>query len=441
VCRGGGGGHLTLCQYTESGGAYRVNVAHILVGADFHDAPLSFLEAGEARSDDLRSQLAGRSDLLTGHIVVATCHRLEVYAEVKDLYPALDAIVECLADTLGQSAAVTGRIFRVLYESSVTRHLFSVTSGLEAMVVGETEIAGQVKRSVDRAAEMGTLTPGLRRLFDRAIVVSKRVHTDVGINESGRSLIDAAIDAASPHLPPMPAVRALLIGTGAYARVVRASLTRRGVSTISVYSSSGRADNFAAVHGLQAVDRDGLMNALGDVDLVVSASGQSGHVITRDIAVGTLAHRPGQALTFIDLALARDIDPLVGSVDGCQVVALDDLKDASHQENRRVVWEAERLVDDLARQFADAERSRTIDPVVVALRENIARLVEEEIDRVRRRHGDDVASRVEHSLHRVTRALIHTPTLRGRDLAVAGQEDDYVKAIRTLFDVEAPVNG
>lgn len=420
---------------------YRDTVAHILVGADFHDAPLSFLEAGEARADDLRRQLAGRVDVLSGHVVIATCHRLEVYAEVKDLYPALDAIVESLADTLSQPVAVTGRIFRVFYESSVTRHLFSVASGLEAMVVGETEIAGQVKRSVDRAGGLGTLTPGLRRLFERAVVTSKRVHTEIGINETGRSLIDAAIDYAMVSLPPMDHLNALLIGTGAYARVVRAALARRGVKHIAVYSATGRADSFAASHGLEAVAPENLLSALAKADVVVSASGQSGHVITREMMAEAMVQRPSRGVSLIDLALARDIDPAVSVVEGCELVTLDDLKNASHHDNRRMVWEAEHLVDELSRQFADDERTRSIDPVVVALRENISRRVEEEIERVRRRHGDQVAAQVEQSLRRVTNALIHVPTLKGRDLALTGHEDDFAKAIRTLFDVEVPLNG
>lgn len=417
-----------------------MGVARILVGADFHDAPLSFLEAGELRSEALRQRLASQSEVLAGSVVVSTCHRLEVYAEAPDLYPSLDAIVASLAETLDQSVAVTGRIFRVLYESSVTRHLFSVASGLEAMVVGETEITGQIRRSVDRAREQGTLTPGLVRLFDRAISASKRVHTDTGINDSGRSLIDAALDVASGTLPPPYQVRALIIGTGAYARVVRAGLARRGVTDMSVYSPSGRAEAFASTHGLTAVALDGLTDALASVDLVVAASGQSGYVVTLDMVRETLS-RNNSALTFIDLALARDIHPGISELSGCDVVALDDLRDATDGVNRRSVWRAERLVDDFARAFADEERSRSVDPLVTALRESIAQRVREEIEQVRRRHGDDAAGVVEKSLRRVTNSLLHTPTTRGKDLAMSGEHEDYAKAIRTLFDVEASLNG
>jgi glutamyl-tRNA reductase len=416
-------------------------VARILVGADFHDVPLSFLESAEPRSADLRRALASRSDVVTGSVVVATCHRLEVYAEVKDTYPALDAIVESLAETLDQSPAVTGRTFRVLYESSVTRHLFSVTSGLEAMVVGETEISGQVKRSVDLAQAEGTLTPGLRRLFDRAVTVSKKIHTETGINSSGRSLIDAAIEASGDVLDAPSTLSALIIGTGTYARVVKATLARRGVTDLSVYSPSGRADVFAAQHGLQAVSGEGLVDALNRVDFVVSASGQPGHIITPDTVSQVMAGRKNRPITLIDLALARDIDPRVAAIDGCHLVALEDLKDSADQRQRRTVWEAERLVDEFAKHFADDERARSIDPVVIALRDTISRRVEEEIERVRRRHGDEVARRVEQSLRRVTNQLLHVPTLRGKDLALSGHEDDYAQAVRTLFDVEVPHGG
>lgn len=416
-------------------------VAQILVGADFHDAPLRFLERAEANSDDLRDRLAVRSDLIAGSVVVATCHRLEVYAEVNDLYPALDAIVEGIARTLDQPVAVTGGIFRVLYESSVIRHLFSVTSGLEAMIVGETEIAGQVRRSVERARQRGSLTPGLIRMFDRAISASKRVHTDTGINDSGRSLVDAAIDVGITDWPTPGGLSALLLGTGAYARVVRATLERRGLTTMAVYSSSGRAETFAASHGVDAVPLDGLPEALAEADVVIGASGQTGHVVTEAMARQAVAVRNGRELAFIDLALARDIDPDVADVPGCRLVALDDLTGVANQVNRRSVWRAERLVDDLAKQFADDERARSVDPLVVALRDSISHRVDKEIERVRRRHGDDVAAHVEQSLRRVTNSLIHVPTLRGRDLALSGNEDDYAKAIRTLFDVEAPLRG
>jgi glutamyl-tRNA reductase len=422
-------------------GVYRGAVARILVGADFHDAPLSFLEAGELRSDALRRRLAEQSDVLAGSVVISTCHRLEVYAEVTDLYPALDAIVASLADILEHTVAMTGRIFRVLYESSVTRHLFSVTAGLEAMVVGETEIVGQVKKSLDLARQQGTLTPGLIRLFERAISSSKRVHTETGINDSGRSLIDAAIDVAGASLPPREQVRALIIGTGAYARVVRAGLSRRGVTEMLVYSPSGRAEGFAASHNLTAVPQDGLVEALGNVDLVVAASGQPGYVVTVGMVDAVRKRQESFPVTFIDLALARDIDPGISVIDGCTVVALDDLRDSADRVNRRSVWRAERLVDDLARQFADSERARSIDPLVTALRDNIAQRVADEIARVRSRHGDDVAQQVEKSLRRVTNSLLHEPVTRGRDLAINGQHDDYARAIRTLFNVEAPLNG
>jgi glutamyl-tRNA reductase len=146
-------------------------------------------------------------------------------------------------------------------------------------------------------------------------------------------------------------------------------------------------------------------------------------------------------VTFIDLALARDIDPGIAQLAGGAVVALDDLRDAADGVNRRSVWRAERLVDDLARAFADEERSRSVDPLVTALRESISQRVSEEIEQVRRRHGDDAADVVERSLRRVTNSLLHTPITRGKDLAASGQHEDYAKAIRTLFDVEVPVNG
>jgi glutamyl-tRNA reductase len=208
-----------------------------------------------------------------------------------------------------------------------------------------------------------------------------------------------------------------------------------------VYSPSGRADVFAAQHGLQAVSDEGLLDALNRVDFVVSASGQPGHIITQDVVSEVMSGRKNRPITLIDLALARDVDPRVARIDGCHLVALEDLRDNADQRQRRTVWEAERLVDECAKQFADDERARSIDPVVIARRDNISRRVDQEIERVRRRHGDELARQVEQSLRRVTNQLLHVPTLRGKDLALSGHEDDYAQAVRTLFDVEVPNGG
>lgn len=350
--------------------------------ASHHDLDLDLLERlgsvgpGLAR-DVVAPAPATPVPAVRGAVVLATCNRVEVYVEADDEAAAAARVQQVLAKATGLTrddvaAALTHRT-----GDDAARHLLRVASGLESMVVGEREIAGQVRRAAVRARELGTSTPALDLLFEEASRTSRRVEAATGLGAVGRSVVGVGLDLAGESLPPWRQVRAVLVGTGSYAGAAFAALRARGVADVRVHSRSGRAADFASARGGVAVDGDGLVDAVADADLVVSCSGRVGHVLdaasvaaARERAADRaerLAHEPDPAvrpLVILDLALRRDVESAVGDVDGVLLLDLATIGAHAPAAGAGPVAQAEALVADGLDELARRELRRQVDAAV-----------------------------------------------------------------------------
>ena len=248
--------------------------------ASHRELDLDALERLSTGSSSVGRVVVGTCGPVAGAVVISTCNRFELYLDVDaplsgdSVRHATRHVAELVAHASGVTGEVAARSFTVRTGPEVTEHLFAVASGLDAMVVGEREIAGQVKRSLVVAREQETTSKTLELLFQTASRTSKRVGTDTELGAAGRSVVALALDLAEREVSPWDGTRAVLIGTGSYAGASVAALRARGCDDIRVYSQSGRAGVFAESHGVQPVDS--LVEALADADLVVSCSGARG---------------------------------------------------------------------------------------------------------------------------------------------------------------------
>jgi glutamyl-tRNA reductase len=409
-------------------------VTLVFVGTDFHDSSFRSLERLERVAPLIRRHLVNSGPLVAGSLVVATCNRFEVYLDTDQTHAALAHVMEAIALSLDEPVTTTAKMFRVLNDSGAVDHLFQVASGLESMVVGESEIISQLRDAMAKAQELGTLSTPLLRAMERAFRVSKKVANSHGLVHSGRSLIDTALDMVTNTLPAFSGASVLVMGTGAYARVVLAALRRRGATALSVYSPSGRAEEFATSHGISAVSADGLVDAFFASDLVVSASGHPGYALSMEM-MGERASRPSP-ITCIDVALSRDIDPQLEAQGYARIITLESIRQEVPRDHTDLIIAAENTVHEEALGFVSEDRSREVDPIVASLRAYVRDIINDELNVARKRVGDTVALEIERSLHRVTNHLLHTPSVRARDLAKVGLLDDYRKAVDLLFGQE-----
>jgi len=413
-------------------------VALVYLGTDFHETSLVDLEKLERVAREVVAALAGNRGPIDGAVVLGTCNRFEIYVEADSFHDSVEYVTKRVAAQLGIDHAAASLPLKALHGRAVPQHLFAVSAGLESMIVGEEEISGQVKRALLQAQAKGIATKNLNTLFQRAATVSKKVTSETGLGSSGRSIITTALDLAIERLGGLDRASVLLVGTGAYSRVVNAALARHGVTDIAVYSRAGRAEHFSLNRETTPLSSRGeLLDWLSRADLVVSASGAHGYAIDRDLVRQALGLRqPGHPLVLIDVSLSRDIDPEVAMIPECEVIDLELIRDRAPKEHVQSMVTARDIILDAVNEFERELLARSIDPVVAALRDHIAKTVDQEVASVWRKFGDAAAADVRRSLHRVTNTLLHTPTVNAKELASAGKQDEFIRAVRLLFGIE-----
>jgi glutamyl-tRNA reductase len=433
----------------------------LVVGLSHKSAPVATLERAVVTGDALVKLLRdvhGATDV-AGSLVVSTCNRVEVYAEVDKFHGGVSAICELLARHSGVPLAELTPHLYVHYEDRAVQHLLAVTCGLESMVIGESQIIGQVRQALALAREQGTLGRLLSDLGALALRTGKRAHAETGIDGAGASLVSVGLAAAAEHLSG-PAAQAgaqagaldgrsvLVVGAGSMSSLAVSTAARMGAAPIVVANRTHQhAKRLAAsVRGASA-DLSDLAAQIAAADLVVSCTGSSGQVITAAAVRAALASRrpAGRPLVLLDLALPRDVEAAAGRLRGVTVIDLEVLGQAGQGSrpgplaHEADVAAVRRIVAEEFAAQVSADRAAQVAPTVVALRAKAAEVVEAELARlVGRLAGLDARSREEiaQSMHRIADKLLHAPTVRVKELAGSPGADSYELALRVLFDLD-----
>ncbi len=444
----------------------------LVVGLSHKSAPVATLERAVLTGDTLGKLLRDvfHSDDVAGSLVVSTCNRVEVYAEVDKFHGGVSAISELLARHAGIPLAELTPHLYVHYEDRAIQHLLSVACGLDSMVIGESQILGQVRHSLRLAREQGTLSRALSDLGSLALRTGKRAHAETGIGRAGASLVSVGLTAAAERLRAGQAPRAaqdapgilyglsvLVVGAGSMSSLAVATATRMGAARLVVANrSSSRAHRLAATVSAAAADLSRLPAEIAAADLVISCTGAPGYVITADTVRAALASRAQasaapssaapsarelvpRALVLLDLALPRDVDPAAGQLRGVSVIGLDTVGSSRGEAHEEDVAAVRRIVaEELAAQLS-ADRAARVAPTVVALRAKAAEVVDAELARlVGRVAGLDARARREiaQSMRRIADKLLHAPTVRVKELAGSPGGDSYEAVLRVLFDLD-----
>lgn len=410
--------------------------------ASHHNRDLAVLEQLSVGSDRLGAAVVASEPSVHAAVVLPTCNRFEVYLEADDPTVARAAVTRILTELTSLDAATIDSALVSFESDDAVQHLFSVSTGLESMVVGEREISGQVRRAHADAQAGGHLTPRLDRLFQSALRTSRVVASSTGLGTSGRSVVSVAFDLADATVT-WAGARALVIGTGAVAESSVGVLRGRGANVAGVLSPSGRADAFGATHDVTPLDLRDLPTELGRADIVVACSGGESIVLTPAMVAAARAGVTAP-LTLIDLALHRDVAPGVAELRDVHVVDLTTVGALAPEESLNSVEAARSIVAHAVARFEAGEDARALDPAVVALREHVFGLLEREVTRIRPAAGADAdaiarADATEAALRRFARTLLHTPTIRAREHAQAGAEMAYVDAIQALYGLDIAV--
>ncbi|MCD2097206.1 glutamyl-tRNA reductase [Rhodococcus rhodochrous] len=422
----------------------------LLVGISHRSAPVPVLEK-VAVTDTDRPKLTDKmlaSDKISEAMIVSTCNRVEIYAVVDAFHGALAAVSELLAEHSGLPVTELHKHAYVRYSEAAAEHLFSVASGLDSMVVGEQQILGQIRTAYAAADAQQAAGRTLHELAQQALRVGKRVHSETGIDAAGASVVSVALDKASNFLGgDLKGRTAAVIGAGAMGGLAVAHLVRAEVGSIVVANRTrDRAERLAETARAAGVDAevvgfDDLATALSRADVAVTCTGAVGAVVTLADAHRALA-QPGRGerpLAICDLGLPRDVDTAVAGLPGVQVFDMESLqRDPSAGAAATDAEAARKIVAAELSQYLTAQRLAEVTPTVTALRQRAAEVVEGELMRLESRLPDlDDGQRgeVARTVRRVVDKLLHSPTVRVKQLASTPGGDQYAEALRELFEL------
>ncbi len=394
---------------------------------------LDALTQGSDRLPQVIEQLNAAATSLEGWVVVSTCNRLEIYLDARRFHEGVAVAARAVATTSGLSVDQVSLCLETAMGRPVTEHLYEVVAGLRSIVLGEAEVAGQVRAAFERAQNDGHATPMLNDLFQIGFRFAKRVASRTPVGAAGRSGVSVALDLAEQAVGPLSDAAVLVVGTGAYARVGVADLHRRGARRVQVHSPSGRGDAFAERHGIDAVRAGELPAALAKADLVLACSGR-GPSLSPEMFDGA-----GRTLV-LDLALHSDLHPGVRDLSDVDVLGLAELSVTADAGTALALAEARRIVADGVEHFASRQEFRRVDPAMASLRRALDDAAEAEVQHLVA-DRPDIAEEVERSIRRILAKVMHSPTTRARQLAQEGKTDEYVEAFHTIFGIDIRTEG
>jgi glutamyl-tRNA reductase len=369
-------------------------------------------------------------------VVLSTCNRTELYLAAEDQDRLTQAADDALLALAGADAAALAPLAYRLADESAALHLFRVAAGLDSLVPGEGEILGQVRD----AFEAGAPGPLLDRTFRMALHAGRRARVETAIGESPASVPAAAAALAQQVFEGLEGHRVVLVGAGRTSELTARNLRSRGATVAAVVNRSlARAERLASSLGARAVPLEDVAAALDGADVVVSSTSSPGFVLTVEALGSALRARRGKPVLFVDLAVPRDVDPSLASIDGCFVYDVDDLEavvSASLDGRRAEAVAAERIVAAEAERFHAWQASLAVVPAIASLRAQADEIRASELARVEARLGrltESERAMVETVTAQIVSKLLHRPTVRMKEAALTPDGLIYAEVVRHLF--------
>ncbi len=418
----------------------------MVLGASHHDLELAELDRLSAGADLLTAELsalvADPDSPITGAVRVATCNRLELYVEADRFHDAIDALLDAVAKATGATADQVGAQVKVRVGAPVAAHLFTVSAGLDSMVVGEAEISGQVARAFSQAQAAGTVSPHLHALFRAAARTAKKVAAG-----PPNSAMPAGRWPPLRSRSPRPAWTVRWPGPARWSSVPvpmpgsswPRSVSRAASTCWCTPRPAGRPRSPPRTTLSRCPPTTSALRCAGSIWWCPVAV-PPGECWTRRPSRPPWPDR-GQPLPILDLALRPDVTDAVRALPGVRIIDLHTVAVQADPAHAGALTTAQDLVIEAVAAFEDELTVRQMDPAVIALRSHVAEAVDRELVRLRAKYEPAVAQDVAQAMHRVTQSLLHTPTMRAHELARSGDSEDYLRALHTLFGIEIRSEG
>jgi len=383
-------------------------------GVNHHTAPVAIRERVAFPPDILERALAD----VTGHklareaAILSTCNRTEIYCNTE----RPEAVSAWLAEFHSLPAKDVQPYLYLLPNDQAVSHAFRVASGLDSMVLGETQILGQMKQAADQAKQAGTLGLLLNRLFQRTFSVAKEVRTATQIGANTVSMAAAAVSLAERIFPSIEEQSILFIGAGEMIELVATHFAARKPKRVMVANRTvDRARELARKLGGEAAALNALPELLADFDIVITSTASPLPILGLGMAERAVKLRKHRPMFMVDLAVPRDIETEVGQLDDVFLYTVDDLGEvvrAGHDNRKAAVGQAEAIIATNVTEFMHWVDGRRAVPTLRSLRDHAERMRRHELDKAARAlaRGDDPQAVIEAMSRGLVNKLLHEPS-------------------------------
>jgi len=419
----------------------------VVVGLSHHTAPVEIRErlafAPTAMEKPLRQMMA--LPAVAEALIVSTCNRVELYAATKDPDTATAALRRFLADYHG---VVLEEVEQHLYDNQgeeAIRHLFRVASSLDSMIIGEPQILGQIKTAYGYAVEFKTAGLILNRFLHKAFSVAKRVRTETGIASSAVSVSFAAVELARKIFDRLDDKAVMIIGAGEMCELAARHFVSNGVTKVLVTNRTlERAERLAAEFQGRAVPFEEFTDHLAQVDIILTSTGAPTFILGHRQMEEVLRRRKHRPMFLIDIAVPRDVDPKVNTLDNVYLYDVDDIQgvvQANLKERQKEAHRAEAIVGEEIGQFHLWLANLEVKPTIVALRKRLEEISAQELAKTFGNLKDPTDQQrrgIEAMANAIVNKILHRPIMVLKRTQNDSSGEDYVNAVRELFDLPAP---
>ncbi len=418
------------------------NETILLLGVNHKNTPLEVREKLALNSGyEEPLQALGRIDGLREYYLLSTCNRVEILVSADD-----EDVEKELAGFLFGDALTPDQYEKHLYcyrNKEAIHHLFMVAASLDSMIVGESQILGQLKEAYRWSADKKCTGPILNKLLHKAFSVAKRVRSETQIGSSAVSISYAAIELAKKIFGALDNKRVLLIGAGEMAELAAEHLVGNGAKDVVVANRTlERALNLAKRFNGRAVGLDELLEQLEQVDIIVSSTGAPGVILHKGDVKPLMRNRRNKPLFFIDIAVPRDLDPALNDLDNVYLYDIDDLNNVvelNKAERDKEAVKASRIVDEEALKFESWLSGLAITPTIAALRQKGNKISQMELERTLPRLKNLTPKEqksVEKMASAIVSRLLHDPLIYLKGESCKDQSEMKVDLFRSVFDLD-----
>ena len=398
-----------------------------------NNSEISFLENFAFNKDNLHLALQAlfKSEGIEECFILSTCNRVEIYV-YSDIDNIEFEIIKFISNFHKFKMEKSPTTYQFMHDKDAAYHLFKVASGSDSMIIGEPQIVNQIKESYRLASSVGTIGAYLHKLIHLSLYTAKKVRSETSIGNKRDSIGSLVIRLSKKIFEKLQDRSVLILGTGEMSQLLVSHLKMEGVSNIFVASRDVKnAITFSDRNSCKPVILDNIDKYLPEVDIVFSSTGSQNFLVTKELMEKILQLRKEQNIFFIDIAVPRDIDPRIGTLDKCFLYDLDDLKSIINDDsvqNSKSLEEASRIIKDSVDLYTYWKNTNDSKDIIKALSEYVYKIVDSEIS------GSKGDIDVEFLSRRISNKILHVP-INNIKAESNLQESLYLKILSDVFDL------